>query len=118
MKKFILYFVTGISAGLLNGILGAGGGTVLVILMERALKVSPHKAHATAVSIILPLTMVSSFFYLRQSFFNVRATTVIAITGTIGGFLGARLLKKIPVRSVRIAFSISMVLAGIRMLWV
>ncbi len=118
MKKLFVYLATGLVGGLLNGVLGAGGGTVVVILLERLLKIAPHRAHATAVAVILPISMVSSFFYLRQGLLDGRATLLIAAAGTAGGFLGARLLGRIPARMVRLAFAVSMVIAGVRMLWV
>ncbi|OQB12396.1 MAG: Sulfite exporter TauE/SafE [Firmicutes bacterium ADurb.Bin193] len=118
MKKNILYAVIGITSGLLNGVLGAGGGTIIVPVLERLLGIAPHRAHATAISVILPITMVSSFFYLRQGLLDVKATVIIAAFGVVGGITGARVLKRVPVKIVRTAFAVSMILAGIRMLWV
>lgn len=118
MKKNILYSIIGIISGLLNGVLGAGGGTVIVPALERLLGVPPHKAHATAISIILPISMVSSFFYLKHGTFNVKVTIIIAFFGMIGGLVGAKALKKLSGKAVRLIFAVSMILAGIRMLWV
>lgn len=118
MKKGLLYGIIGLVSGFLNGILGAGGGTVVVPALERLLNVPPHKAHATAISIILPISMVSSFFYLKKGMFDIKSVLIIAVAGIGGGVIGAKVLKKLSGRIIRIAFALSMIFVGIRMLWV
>lgn len=117
MKKKIIYPIIGIISGLLNGALGTGGGTVVVSALERLLGVEPHKAHATAIAIILPITIVSSIFYLKHGLLDFHATIIIAAAGMVGGFIGAKLLNIVPTKVVKMMFGASMVLLGIRMLW-
>jgi len=117
MRKKFIYKIIGLISGLLNGALGAGGGTVVVPALERLLGVPPHKAHATAIAIILPITIVSSIFYLNHTPLDFNATLVISTSGVIGGFIGAKLLNKVPVKIIKMMFGASMVLFGIRMLW-
>ena len=64
MKNF-LFLLTGLISGLVNGMLGTGGGTITVPAIQR-LGVDTKKSHATAIAVILPLTIVSVFFYFRQ----------------------------------------------------
>ena len=94
----------GFGVGVLNGVFGAGGGSLLVPLMERFLGVEEHKAHATAVPVILIISLVSSGIYLYRGFFNFRLWCLVSIGGLIGGFVGARLLKKIPKKWLKIGF--------------
>ena len=63
MKNKILPCIIGIITGIANGFLGSGGGTVVVPCLEKFMKTEPHKAHATAIAIILPLTVISAFLY-------------------------------------------------------
>ena len=53
-KKAAIGLVTGFA----NGLFGSGGGTIVVPAMERFLKVEEHKAHATAIAVILPLSLL------------------------------------------------------------
>ena len=117
MRRKFIYPAIGIISGLLNGALGTGGGTVVVSALERLLGVEPHKAHATAIAIILPITIVSSIFYLKHGLLDFHATIVIAASGMVGGFIGAKLLNIVPAKIVKMMFGASMVLLGIRMLW-
>lgn len=112
MKKYAFYII-GIISGFVNGILGTGGGTVTVPAIEW-LGVDTKKSHSTAIAIILPITAVSAFFYFRQGNIDLNATVVLAITGAIGGVLGAKFLKKIPSAYLKIIFGISMIAGGIK----
>ena len=63
-KKKRWYFIfLGLVAGILNGLFGAGGGVAVVPMLENA-GIEPKKAHATSISIILPLSILSGIFYL------------------------------------------------------
>ena len=49
----------GLVTGFANGLFGSGGGTIVVPAMERFLGEEEHKAHATAIAVILPLSLLS-----------------------------------------------------------
>ena len=112
MKKYAFYIV-GIFSGVINGILGTGGGTVVVPCIEW-LGMDIKKSHSTAIAIILPITIISSFFYLQQGHVDIKSTITLAISGCAGAILGAKFLKKIPTAYLKIAFGISMIAGGIK----
>ncbi|MEI3522967.1 MAG: sulfite exporter TauE/SafE family protein [Anaerotignum sp.] len=58
--------LTGLVTGFVNGLFGSGGGTLVVPAMERFLHVETHKAHATAIAVILPLSVLSLLIYFWQ----------------------------------------------------
>ena len=113
MIRTILGAAIGMLSGLINGVLGAGGGTIIVPALERFLKVPAHKAHATAISIILPLTIVSAYFYSRQGLINMRATLIISLSGIAGGFAGAKFLRNCR-KNNKNSFAVSMIVAGLK----
>ena len=116
-KKWILLCgVTGIAAGLANGLFGAGGGTLAVPAMERLLGVEERKAHATAISIILPLTLLSSILYVQNHFVHWGYTLRAILGGMAGGYIGARLLCILPTSITRKVFGVCMIAAAVRMM--
>jgi len=106
--------IIGIVTGLANGLFGSGGGTIAVPSMILLLKSEDKKAHATAIAIILPLTVISSIYYIKCGFINMDITWKAILGGMAGGFVGAKLLNICPVNILRKVFGAVMILAAIR----
>ncbi len=115
--RYLKYILIGIAAGVANGLFGSGGGTIAVPAMVFLLEEDEHKAHATALLIILPLTLVSTYFYLSHNYVNWNITWKAMAGGVVGGAIGAFLLNKCPSKILRKIFGIFMILAAIRMIF-
>lgn len=105
----------GVLTGLINGLIGIGGGTILIPAMVFLLGEEQHIAHGTSLAIILPTAMVSTFIYQANSHMDWPLALKIATSGMLGGYLGAKLMEKIPALRLKQLFGIFMILAGIRM---
>jgi len=114
-KKILIRLIVGFIAGVCNGLLGSGGGTIVVPFLTEYLEIKENKAHATAVFIILFLTLVSIFFYGFNSFLDYRLAVIVSIGGIAGGLLGAKLLNIIPSKFISKIFGIFMIAAAIKM---
>lgn len=114
---FLKCLVIGIITGVLNGLFGSGGGTIVVPAMVYLLDIDEHKAHATAISIILPLTIISSFFYINSNFADWDLILKTSVGGIIGGYIGAKLLKITPAKYLSKIFGVFMIFASIRMVF-
>ena len=53
-KLYLLGFIT----GLINGVFGSGGGMIIVPALVFLVGLEDYKAHATAISIILPISII------------------------------------------------------------
>ena len=116
-KNKIYCVITGICTGIVNGLFGGGGGMLVVPLLIYLLKYPPKNAHATAILIILPMSILSGIIY--ASFGNVRPDVLWAVgVGVIGGgIIGALLLSKFSTNVLIIIFSVVMAAAGVKMLF-
>ncbi|SEF54196.1 hypothetical protein SAMN05660865_00456 [Caloramator fervidus] len=117
MKKSFKVALIGILTGMCNGLFGAGGGTLLVPSMNHILKIEQHKSHATAIAIILPLSIISSIFYISKNMVDWNLTLKVVISNSIGGFIGAKILNKFTDGTLKLIFGIFMIIAGIRMVF-
>ena len=116
-KKLLFFAVlTGVVSGFVNGIFGGGGGMIVVPMLVHLLKRVPQKAHATAILIILPLSVVSSIFYISFGNFSFNVGIPAGIGVVAGGVLGAILLSKLSSKTLTIIFSVVMAIAGVKML--
>ncbi len=116
-KKKAAMILAGLFIGAVNGLFGAGGGMLAVPCLTYIGSLDEKSAHATAIALILPLCLVSSIAYgVGASFENgVILPTVLGVT--IGGILGACLLKKLSSNVVSFLFYALMLFAGLKMIF-
>lgn len=112
MRKKWWGLLGGFGAGVINGLLGAGGGMVVVPLLS-ALGVRGKKSHATALMVIVPLSLVSAVLYLVQG----RVTVMDALPWLPGSLLGAYLGSRLGENTLRACFGVLILLLAARELW-
>ena len=115
MKIQLRKTVIGVVTGFANGLFGSGGGTIVVPAMERFLNVEEHKAHATAIAVILPLSVLSLGIYLWKT--DVAWSTALwaSLGGFGGGIVGARALNKVTGIWLHRIFGAFMLAAAVRL---
>lgn len=114
VKKWY-FLLLGLIAGVLNGLFGAGGGVVVVPMLEKA-GIEPRKAHATSISIILPLSVLSGIFYLLGGHIDLGRALPYLPLGLVGALLGGWLLKRISNDLLRRVFGIVILISAVRLL--
>lgn len=115
IKENVRIAVIGTTIGLVNGILGAGGGMLAVPLLKK-IGFSQKESHTNAIAIILPITIVSAAIYLFKDFVEIKDSLIYIPTGLLGAILGTYILKKISPKWLKRIFGILMVYAGVRLL--
>lgn len=118
LQKHKNFIVAGASAvvGIVNGLLGAGGGSLVVPLYQTALSMPTKKAHATAIATMLPQCIISSIIYLLGRRFSWVNGSVISFGVIAGGILGALVLKVINGKILSVVFYGVMIYSGIKFL--
>ena len=106
----------GIIAGIISGLFSTGGGMIIVPAFIYLLNMEDTKARGTSVFCILPMVVTSSIFYYQGNYINWNTALLCAIGGTIGGYFGAKLLKKLPEKILKIAFTVFLVYVSFRMI--
>lgn len=114
-KQNLLTAIIGISIGVVNAVLGAGGGMLAVPLLKK-LNFSQKEAHTNAIAIILPITVISALIYLFKGYVALADSYIYIPTGIIGAVLGTWIFKKISPSVLKKIFGFLMVYAGIRLL--
>lgn len=110
-KTFLIIFF-GALIGAINGFLGGGGGMVVVPLLTKLFKLEQKKAQATALFVILPLSLASTIVYMCYNSIDF-ATGWPVIAGIVaGGAIGACVLSKLNNRVVKGIFVLFMFVGG------
>ncbi|HEX2938293.1 MAG TPA: sulfite exporter TauE/SafE family protein [Ruminiclostridium sp.] len=107
--------IPGFAAGILNGLLGAGGGMVIVPMLEKS-GLEPTKSHATSIAVIVPLCILSAAIYLFGSSLSYHDVLPFLPAGFIGAFVGSIVLPHIPARLLRRIFGAFMLYSSWRLL--
>ena len=106
----------GLMAGTISGLFAAGGGMIVVPALIHIFKLEDAKARATSVFAILPMVVASGIYYYKSNYIDWNIGIKCAIGGIIGGIIGAKLLKKISTRTLRILFIIFLVYTSVKMI--
>lgn len=109
------FAAAGLAGGFLNGLFGAGGGSVAVPILESG-GLEPKKCHAMSVTIMFFISMVSSVgnIFLGNVPWDVLRTVVPA--GMIGAATGALILRRTDNDFLRRLFGALILYSGGRML--
>ena len=97
-------------AGILNGLLGTGGGVPLWFAVNA--KKDRRTAFATASTGILILSLVSMFLYSGNAVLIPNTFSYVLWFALLGGALGAYLLRYAPLSLLRLIFSFLLIGSG------
>ncbi len=111
-RKNIGQAVCGSGVGLANSVFGGGGGMLAVPMLQKT-GLDEKGAHATAILLILPVSLVSFLLYFFKGVYDTAVLIPTAIGVTFGGMIGAKLLSKLPVKTVNLLFAALQFFAGI-----
>jgi hypothetical protein len=93
-------------AGALSGLLGIGSGAVKVIAMDRAMRI-PFKVSTTTSNFMIGVTAAASAgVYLHRGYIDPRVAMPVMLGVLAGALLGAKVLVRARVRTLRIVFGV------------
>lgn len=117
MNNTVLYMLIGLSAGILGGFFGLGGGFIIVPALVIWGGFTQLKAQGTSLAVLLPPVGLLAFLtYYRNGNVDLKAGIVICITLFIGGLFGAQVVQSVNSDLLRKGFAIFMILISIKML--
>jgi uncharacterized protein len=103
-------------AGALSGLLGIGSGALKVVAMDQAMRV-PFKVSTTTSNFMIGVTAAASAgIYLSRGYIDPALAMPVMLGVLIGSLMGTRVLVKTKTKSLRLVFSVVIVLLGIEML--
>ena len=121
----LLLVVGGLASGFLNGLLGAGGGILAVLVLSAVLSAKSNDPSASAdkrdvfanaLASMLPTAAVSAARYAARGAIRIENALTYVLPAIAGGLAGALLLDRLPVTAVRRIFIVIAIFSGIVML--
>ena len=90
----LYFYILGLITGLANGLFGSGGGIIAVPMLKKS-GITTKESHATSLALTLPLSIVSCFFYIRNSDKILPDSLRLIPFGLAGAIIGGIIMKKI-----------------------
>ena len=114
----LILVLIGISAGVLSGFVGIGGGIIIVPALVLLLGISQHDAQGTSIALMLPpIGILAAYNYYKAGSLNINYAIIIAIAFIAGAYFGSKLSLSLPQLTVKRIFGVIMLLIAIRMIF-
>lgn len=115
-RVFTGFSIMGV-AGAISGILGIGAGIVKVIAMDTAMRV-PFKVSTTTSNFMIGVTSAAgAVVYFQRGYIVPEVAAPVIVGVLLGAFCGSKLLKSLPVRTLRVIFSVVTFAVALQMLY-
>lgn len=104
-----------IFAGALSGLLGIGSGAAKVVAMDQVMKI-PFKVSTTTSNFMIGVTAAASAgIYLKNGYIHAALIMPVLLGVLSGAFLGARILTSTSSKTLKIVFSIIILVMAFEM---
>lgn len=103
-------------AGIMSGLLGIGGGAIKVIAMDRIMKI-PFKVSTTTSNFMIGVTAAASAgIYLKNGYIHAALVMPVMLGVLTGAFLGTKILRSTSSKSLKIIFSLIILVMAYEMI--
>ena len=108
--------LTGLTGGLVSGLTGIGGGTVMVPLLTGLLRLPQRSAHATSLVIVIFVAIAALVLYAGRDEVDWSLALALAVGGVAGAQLGTRAMHRLSDSRLRTLFALFLLAVGVRLL--
>ena len=117
LQIVIILILIGLSAGILSGLVGVGGGIIVVPALVFFLGFSQYQAQGTSLGLLLlPVGILAVASYYNKGHMDIKVVCIMAIAFVIGGWLGSRLALSISLLAVKRIFAVILFYTAFKML--
>jgi uncharacterized membrane protein YfcA len=118
MIHILPYIVLGLVAGLLSGLIGIGGGTIIVPALVFLFGLSQHQAQGTTLALLVPpIGFLAAWTYYKQGYVDLHIAALICLGFFFGGLLGAKFAAKLSALALERVFGIALLLISLKMIF-
>ena len=118
----IMVIIIGLSAGILSGLVGVGGGIIMVPALVFFMHYTQHQAQGTSLAVLtLPVVILASLYYYNQcqklgTPIDLRVVGLLCAGFFIGGFFGSKIALAINTAALKKIFAIILFYTAFKML--
>ncbi|OGS71438.1 MAG: permease [Flavobacteria bacterium RIFCSPLOWO2_12_FULL_35_11] len=121
VTTILILIIIGLSAGILSGLVGVGGGIVMVPLFVLFLGLTQHNAQGLSLAVMLPpVTFLAVYNYHTAGTggnIDWRIALTVSLLFAIGGFIGSKIALQIDQRMLRKIFGVFMLFVAVKLIF-
>ena len=114
--EILALLAIGLTAGVLAGLLGIGGGLLMVPAMVLIMGLDQHVAQGTSLLVIIPAAAFGSFTHHRGGRFVLRDAAALALGGVLGAVLGSVTALSLDETLLQRLFAVFLLIVAARLL--
>ena len=114
--EILALLAIGLTAGVLAGLLGIGGGLLMVPAMVLISGFDQHVAQGTSLLVIIPAAALGSFTHHRHGRLVLRDAAALAAGGILGALLGSVTALSLDDELLQRLFAVLIIVMAVRML--
>lgn len=117
ISDLLLLIVIGLSAGLVGGSLGVGGGIVIVPALMFLFGYSQHQAQGTSLAFMLPpIGILAAYNYYKEGHVDIKVALILCLAFIVGGYIGSMVSVNLPAKTLKKIFGFFMLFVAIKMI--
>ncbi|MGD0274988.1 MAG: TSUP family transporter [Syntrophales bacterium] len=118
MNNTVAFILLGVVAGILSGMIGIGGGTIIVPALVILFGFSQHMAQGTTLALLVPpIGILAVWTYYRAGYVDLQTAGLVCIGFVIGGFIGAKVATNLTSAVLEKIFGIALLIISLKMIF-
>lgn len=109
MKKHFITFAIGLSAGILGGLIGLGGGIIMIPLLVGLMKLDQCRAHGTSLAVLIFTGISGAVTYGIHGQIDWTAAAALAVPALFTAAAGAHLADRLPGWKLKRTFGVFLI---------
>lgn len=114
----LLYVILGVLAGILGGMFGIGGGTIMIPVLVYMFGLSQHQAQGTTLAVMVPpIGLLAAMRYYYSGNVKLGMAAYICVGFFIGGLIGANFVQGFSEPLLKKMFGVYLLVISINMIF-
>lgn len=118
VQTILIIVLIGLTAGILGGLVGIGGGIIIVPALVYFIGFSQKTAQGTSLGLImLPVGILGVLHYYKQGHIDFRVVGILAVGFLAGSYFGSKVALNLPDETVKKIFAAILIVVAVKMLF-
>jgi uncharacterized membrane protein YfcA len=108
----------GLAAGVISGLIGIGGRTIIVHVLVFLFGLSQHEAQGTTLALLVPpIGFLAAWTYYKEGYVDLKIASLICLGFFFGGLLGAKLAMRLSSIVLERVYGVALFLISLKMIF-